>query len=189
MEKKKMNKYKIGLIYCLVTLTVFSVMWGIQILVLLGGWYSLCGIVLFILHKKGKPIKNVVLTMFFYPLFVIFTKFLMANNVIGYEYLNRLEHFLFSFVTSFIIWNGLISEKLYLRILLVIGIVNLIGISNEFLEFVIREIWGFDEQFAMWVYQDTIIDLFINLLASVVFCLIVNTKKILNIIELTFIKY
>ena len=155
-------------------------MWGIQILVLLGGWYSLCGIVMFLLHKKEKPFRDVIATMIIYPLLVIFTKLLMANDVLSYEYLNRFEHFLFSFVISFVIWKGTVSEKLYIRILLVIGLVNLIGISNEFMEYVIREIRGFDEQFAMWLYQDTIIDLSINLSTSVLFCLVVNIKRILN---------
>lgn len=143
-----MKKWLIFLsIYCLVSIILFSIMWGFQILVLLGGWYALRGIVVYILLKNNKQYNSVINIMIIYPFLVIFTKYLMVNNFLSYEYINRFEHFLFSFVLSFVVWKGSIGEKLYIRLLLIIGLVNLIGITNEFMEYVIREVRGFDKQF------------------------------------------
>lgn len=174
-----MKKWSIFLsIYCLGSIILFSIVWGVQILVLLGGWYALCGTVVYILHKNNEQYSSVIKIMIIYPLLVIFTKYLMANDILQYDYLNRFEHFLFSFVLSFIIWKGTNGEKLYIKILLVIGLVNLVGIGNEFLEYIIREIKGFDEKYAMWVYQDTVIDLMVNLIASISFLYVTLIIKI-----------
>ncbi|HOU75991.1 MAG TPA: hypothetical protein PK957_02630 [Candidatus Dojkabacteria bacterium] len=183
MKKELFNKYKIYLIYCLLISIIFPALWGLQVLILLLGWHFICFITVIILHKNNKANGDVLLVMVIYPLFVIFTKFMMANNWVSYDYLNRIEHFLFSFVLSFVVWRGFLNEKQYMRILLVLGVINLIGVFNEFFEYIIRELGGFDKNFAVWVYQDTIIDLVINFLASTVFCLVVNIKRILNLKE------
>lgn len=177
MENK--NKYKICLlIYCVLTIVIFSVMWGPQILVLLGGWYFICFFVILLRSKKSLNNRGVVWAMLFYPVFVIFTKFLMKNDILPYVFLNRIEHFAFSFCLSFVIWSGTVGEKFAVRIILLLGLVNLVGLANEFLEYLIREINGFDSQYCCWVYQDTFIDLFINITASVIFCMFVGFKKV-----------
>ncbi len=154
-----------------------------QWMILVSLWFALS---IYILVKKGKNLtskehKVFIITVITYPLVETIIKILIDKNILyGWATLNRLEHFSWSVAFTILIYmffKTQISkvESKSFRLLILISIVSLVGIGNEFVEFIIREIYHL-QLYAY--YPDTIKDMITNLvgssLASVL--LIKNTK-------------
>lgn len=106
-----------------------------------------------------------------YPLIETVIKAAIIYNWMPYSWnwLNRIEHFGFSFAICFMIYpfikKDFSKSNLFTQILLIVGIVSILGNLNEIVEYILRVAWSLEENFATY-YWDSIFDIVINTLGG-----------------------
>lgn len=128
--------------------------------------------------RVGGFLKNVpvrlnklwLVSVFIYPLVETFIRFFIAKDIIAYSwrYFNTAEHFfwmMFLLIISYPLFYKVL-QKLngFHRFIHIFGFLMVIGIFNEFFEFIIRTYIHNIPQSDMCIwYEDTIYDLSVNI--------------------------
>jgi hypothetical protein len=143
--------------------------------VLLLGWFSIVLTALF-LNKNSKTVFWIGVL---YPLVELFVKIISVNHVLGDDntILNRGEHFFFAAFLTYLLYKIIIrlsnKSNMLFNAILILGLLNLFGVLNEFFEFGLRTLWHLDDPA---YYSDTILDLLTNILGCI-FALVVLSVK------------
>ncbi len=163
--------------FSLMTGILFSSMWLVQTVL----WTILSSVIYFF-YFKDLNFKYKVIFLYIFASYLIlesFLKMVIFYSGNGSIWFNTLEHFMWSFYFSALIYfplfKALKGKKLLFCALILLSIVNLIGVLNELVEFVIRSINGLED---LPYYQDSIRDLFLNIVGSFAFSVIIIYKKI-----------
>lgn len=209
------------LIFATITTFTLTIFLGTQLLLLLGGWFLLIFLTLFIINKyiltfnrqaidiqnsihktEGKQKadnkrttiqivkEHIVILAYIYPIQEFIIKIFLFRNLIPFSYwwLNRIEHALFSGAITFLIFiisDTLVSNRptqllnhhvdcsvkartlidFFVTSTITISLVNLLGILNEILEYIIR---CYTQPTLNIDYTDTMNDIVTNLIASII---------------------
>jgi len=181
-----MNKKKIFIIYAIVTTVILTGIFGPQLLILLTGWYSICYLAL--ISSDSKKYQTIIFIIsIIYPILEFTLKFMLNSSIIPYSWiwLNRIEHATFSAVLTLMIFNIFLRKKIITNPVLLnitsLSILNLFGVFNEILEFGIRFFYGTYITKAGVYYEDTILDLSVNLIFSFIALLILSAYEFLRL--------
>jgi hypothetical protein len=151
-------------------------------------WFGLALLILLSKQetKLNSKLKNTfLLVIIVYPLIASLIKFILLNDTIPYSWLwlNRIEHFLWATCFGILILPLIQlltrNQSRIIAAICLIGLITVVGNLNEFVEYLIRDYLDLTKAS---YYEDTIIDMFINLLGSV-FCFEItqlldqNTKR------------
>lgn len=178
----KADQRKLYIIFIILTTFLNTWLLGAQLLLLMGGLFTLT-IIAIKSTKSEKEKRIIAILSIAYPFIEFAIKVLIMSNIFDrtYFYINRVEHTLFSFFITYLLYiivkniiykfndsKALLHQKFSLAII-TISILNLFGVLNEFLEIIIRLIMKIE---LSSYYEDTMIDLLINLVASIIMTLI-----------------
>lgn len=148
-----------------IALTQFNTEWRIMTFV----WFT-ASIIIFLLRNKFNVLDSELLLWKFITIFYPITEMLIRLGL-KYDYLpdniylNSFSHILFSFGLynlMFPIFSGLKASKFTL-IVLCFALTNVLGNLNEIFQFYTRS-----NHLNPWYYQDTIRDIMMNLVGSVI---------------------
>jgi hypothetical protein len=176
-QPKKINFILIILIEAFIV-SVLSFKLSLQWVVLPYLWFAISSFVfLNYTEQLNKLELKIFLTVVFgYLIFETAIKIIVADNILPDSYLliNLLEHFSWAACFSFVIYpifknDFKLIRSVFTKAFILIGTVNIIGVANEILEFVMR----LNILNNTLYYPDTIRDLTMNLFgASVIFGII-----------------
>lgn len=157
-----------------------------QWLILTLAWFGITSIVTirFLNNLNHREKVLFLFAAWFYPIFESSIKVFIEINLmkIGYDTLNTIEHFLWPIFFGIIIYPMLKSEisninSNFIKLLLIIGVINLVGIFNEQFQFILRNIMNLKKDV---YYLDTIMDLTLNFLGSVAISIFLVFSKLKN---------
>lgn len=162
--------------FALITGLLFASLWFVQTLL----WLALAGVIYYFYFKELSS-KHKIFYLYIFSSYLIFEsllKMIIYYSNSGFVLLNVFEHFLWSLYFSALIYyplfKSLKGKRLLFCILILISIVNLVGVLNELVEFVLRSVNGLED---LPYYQDSIRDLFTNIVGSFVFSVIIFYRK------------